>query len=76
MEGTPEFLGPEWGEVVPFALREEDLTLHERDGYDYWVYHDPGPTPDDRRAAVGETTSGPSPWWPSGRPTWILRTAK
>ncbi|MCY3820669.1 MAG: FG-GAP-like repeat-containing protein [Gammaproteobacteria bacterium] len=45
VEGTPEFLGPEWGEVVPFALSEDDLTLHERDGYEYWVYHDPGPPP-------------------------------
>jgi len=40
---TPEFLSPEWGEVVPFALTEEDLTIYNRDGYDYWVYHDPGP---------------------------------
>lgn len=39
---TPEFLGAEWGQVVPFALTEQDLTIHQRDGYDYWVYHDPG----------------------------------
>ena len=44
-DSQPEFLGPEWGSVVPFALREEDLTIHERDGFDYWVYHDPGPPP-------------------------------
>ncbi len=44
-DSEPEFLGPEWGSVVPFALREEDLTIHERDGFDYWVYHDPGPPP-------------------------------
>ena len=30
---------------MPFALVEEDLTIHERDGYEYWVYHDPGPPP-------------------------------
>ena len=44
-DAEPEFLSPEWGSVVPFALREEDLTIHERDGFDYWVYHDPGPPP-------------------------------
>ena len=44
-DAEPEFLGPEWGSVVPFALKEEDLTIHHRDGYDYWVYHDPGPPP-------------------------------
>ena len=41
----PEHLSPEWGQVWPFALRSEDLTIHTRDGYDYWVYHDPGPPP-------------------------------
>ena len=44
-DAEPEFLSPEWGSVVPFALTEEDLTIHERDGFDYWVYHDPGPPP-------------------------------
>lgn len=42
---TPPFLSPEWGQVVPFALQEEDLTIYRRDGFDYWVYHDPGPPP-------------------------------
>ncbi len=42
---TPAFLSPEWGNVVPFSLTEEDLTIHERDGHEYWVYHDPGPPP-------------------------------
>ncbi|MDE0093815.1 MAG: FG-GAP-like repeat-containing protein [Gammaproteobacteria bacterium] len=41
----PEHLSPEWGQVWPFALRPEDLTIYTRDGYDYWVYHDPGPPP-------------------------------
>ena len=40
---TPEFLGPEWGNVNPFSLEEEDKTVYERDGYIYNVYHDPGP---------------------------------
>ncbi|MDA0873961.1 MAG: hypothetical protein O3C45_02755 [Bacteroidetes bacterium] len=43
--GTPEFLGPEWGRVHPFSLTPKDLTIHERDGFEYWVYHDPGPPP-------------------------------
>ena len=40
-----EFLSPEWGEVIPFALSEEDLTVYNRDGFDYNVYYDPGPPP-------------------------------
>ncbi len=42
---TPPFLSPEWGQVVPFALKAEDLTIYNRDGFDYWVYHDPGTPP-------------------------------
>lgn len=42
---TPEFLSPEWGEVASFALSESDRTVFSRDGYNYWVYHDPGPPP-------------------------------
>ena len=41
--GIPEFLSPEWGKVIPFALKSSDLTIYNRDGDDYWVYHDPGP---------------------------------
>ncbi|NRB53502.1 MAG: T9SS type A sorting domain-containing protein [Saprospiraceae bacterium] len=44
-DNTPQFLSPEWGYVQPFALQEKDLTIHERDGNEYWVYHDPGPPP-------------------------------
>ncbi len=43
--GASEFLSPEWGQVTPFALTEEDLTIYNRDGFDYWVYHDPGAPP-------------------------------
>ncbi len=42
---TPDFLSPEWGNVVPFALKQEDLTIYQRGGFDYWVYHDPGTPP-------------------------------
>jgi hypothetical protein len=43
--GGADFLSPEWGSVVPFSLQEADLTIHTRDGHDWWVYHDPGSPP-------------------------------
>ena len=39
------FLTPDWGSLTPFALSEEVLTIHQRDGKDFPVYHDPGPPP-------------------------------
>jgi len=42
---TPEFVGPEWGRVRPFSLQEEDLTIYQRNGAQWWVYHDPGDPP-------------------------------
>jgi len=42
MGGVPAFLGAEWGKVVPFSLKKEDLSVHQRDGITYWAYHDPG----------------------------------
>ena len=42
---TPQFLSPEWGKVVPFAMTEEDLSIYERDGEEWWVYNDPGAPP-------------------------------
>ena len=42
---TPEFLGPEWGRVSPFALKNADLDIYTRDSVDYWVYNDPGAPP-------------------------------
>lgn len=42
---TPNFLSPEWGKVLPFALKSKDLTIYEREGNPYWVYHDPGLPP-------------------------------
>ncbi len=41
----PEFLGPEWGQVAPFALNDTDKTTYQRDGFDYEVYFDPGMPP-------------------------------
>ncbi len=42
---TPDFLSPEWGSVVPFALTEEHLDIYQRDGGDYYVYYDPDDPP-------------------------------
>ena len=43
--GSREFLGAEWGKVIPFSLQSEDLNIYQREGSDYWVYNDPGPPP-------------------------------
>ena len=40
-KGLP-FLSPEWGIVHPFALKESDKQIYQRDGNSYIVYHDPG----------------------------------
>ena len=42
---TPEFVSPEWGKVYPFALQEKDLNIYQRNGADWWIYHDPGSPP-------------------------------
>lgn len=44
---VPAFLGAEWGEVVPFALKGEDLKVYQKPGEvgNWYVYHDPGPPP-------------------------------
>lgn len=42
---TPEFLGPEWGQVVPFSLDTDDATITNISGFDYWLYEDPGTPP-------------------------------
>jgi hypothetical protein len=43
--GAANFLSPEWGSVIPFALNSSVRTIYERDGNQYWVYHDPGSPP-------------------------------
>lgn len=42
---VPNFLSPEWGRVVPFALKGSDLNVYNRDNNEYLVYHDPGDPP-------------------------------
>ena len=56
-DSEPEFLSPEWGQIWPFALRNADRTVHQRDGFDYWVYHDPGSPP-----TLGGDTSQAYKW--------------
>jgi hypothetical protein len=53
---TPEFVGPEWGMVRPFSLQQGDLTIFQRSGADWWVYHDPGAPPyiDDQVLGLSE----------------------
>ena len=42
---TPPFVTPEWGNVTPFALKDEQATYHTRDGNTYRMFLDPGPPP-------------------------------
>ncbi len=42
---TPSFLSPEWGNVVPFALKPEDAFKFTRDNGSYQVFHSPGAPP-------------------------------
>lgn len=41
---TPDFLSPEWGEVIPFSLKKKDLQILNN-GFDSYVYNDPGAPP-------------------------------
>ncbi len=43
--GAANFIGAEWGNVKPFSLREDQKTVHERDGRQYITYLDPGNRP-------------------------------
>jgi hypothetical protein len=42
---TPDFLSPEWGNVSPFSLNNNDRTTYTRSGETYYVYQDPGTPP-------------------------------
>ena len=44
-ENYPPFVGPEWGNVIPFSLSDTDAEIRYRDGHPYRVYLDPGPPP-------------------------------
>jgi hypothetical protein len=45
VDGTQSFVGPEWGDVHPFSLTADDMSRCSRPGFDYPLYHDPGPPP-------------------------------
>ncbi len=42
---VPEFLSPEWGEVIPFALQETDLQIRNNGSFNSYLYNDPGVPP-------------------------------
>ncbi len=54
---VPPFLSPEWGNVNPFSLTEEDKEIKFRDGDEYFVYKDPGPPPYIDTLAGGTSTA-------------------
>lgn len=68
-EGPPPFLSPEWGKVVPFALKDKDLKVYTKNGNPYRVYHDPGPPPA-LDVEKGGGTSGDYAWNFSLVPVW------
>lgn len=43
ISAPPAHLSAEWGNVMSFALQEDQVTVHNRDGNDYRVFLDPGP---------------------------------
>ncbi len=40
--GTQTCQVPMWGQVKPFALKQQDSKIYRRDGHEYRLYHDPG----------------------------------
>ena len=44
--GTPDFLSPEWGAVIPFAHKESDLEIKNNGDFDSYLYQDPGAPPE------------------------------
>lgn len=45
VSSTPPAVSPEWGGVHPFSLTAADRSTCQREGFDFPVYHDPGPPP-------------------------------
>jgi hypothetical protein len=45
VDGTQQFVGPEWGGVHPFSLTDDDKTACKRPGFDLPMYHDLGAPP-------------------------------
>ncbi len=56
---TPDFIGAEWGSVLPFALRADDRVVRSRGDHFYTLYHDPGPPPlMDARSSEPDASAG------------------
>ena len=55
--GVTFFLSPEWGEVYPFALTEDELDIYNDRNYDWHVYYDPGPPPYINQESVTEESN-------------------
>ena len=45
IQNSDIFLTPEWGDVVPFSLTQQDLVVKDYEGFKNNVYLDPGPPP-------------------------------
>lgn len=54
-ESTPDFLGPEWGNIHPFALKPKNAVHFTRDGNSYTVYHNPGAPPNINELSLNGT---------------------
>ncbi|MEO0895541.1 MAG: FG-GAP-like repeat-containing protein [Bacteroidota bacterium] len=67
---VPDFLSPEWGNVHPFAMTNEQLSIFGRDGDNYQVYEDPGAPPLLDTLTVGTGTSDEYKWGFSVVATW------
>lgn len=58
---TPEFLSPEWGAVLPFALSEDKKITRQRNGNNYSIYHAPEMPP--QLSTGTQTTSSEQYKW-------------
>jgi hypothetical protein len=65
---TPDFLGPEWGEVSPFALKSSDLEILNN-GFNSYVYNNPGP-PDYIQNSSENGIDDPYKWYFSLVVSW------
>ncbi|HKK40097.1 MAG TPA: FG-GAP-like repeat-containing protein, partial [Cryomorphaceae bacterium] len=50
-----DFLSPEWGQVDNFGLDDDLAVIHERDGFEYKTFLDPGAPPQWEPGGGGET---------------------
>lgn len=58
---TPNFLSPEWGEVTPFCLLPDDLQI-KNNGFDSYVYNDPGAPEYIQNSTNGNGINDPYKW--------------